>query len=116
MAHRQTPLAALLKEIRAKTSNSGNEVGKINFALIVQALFQMHRRDGIHDFIHPFAGRKWRVHGDQFAVDAEDDRRADLQMHVRCAAVNSGFKNAMKEFHTRKLTNRIANASPEKIE
>ena len=62
-------------------------------------------RDGLDNFVHPLGGRKRRVHGDEFAVDAINDRRADFQMHVRGAAFDRGFKNAMKYFHPTKLTN-----------
>ena len=57
IAHRQAPLAALLKKIRAEPSDSGDEIGKINFALLLQSLFQMHRRDfSTILFIHSAVG------------------------------------------------------------
>jgi hypothetical protein len=47
------PLAALLKQIGAETADAGNKIGKINFAVLVQPFFQMHRRDGFDNlFIH----------------------------------------------------------------
>ena len=90
-----------------------NEIGKINLALLLQAFFQMHRRDGFHDFVHPFRRREGRIHGDQFAVDAEDDRRADFQVHVRGAALNGGFENFIEQFHAHSIPDFRMNASRE---
>ena len=49
-------------------------------------------------FIHSSVGIR-AFDGDQLAVDAEDDRGADLEVNVRRAAVNGRLQNPMKYFH-----------------
>ena len=36
VAHRQAPLAALLKEVGAKPADAGHEIGEIDLALLLQ--------------------------------------------------------------------------------
>jgi hypothetical protein len=57
------------------------------------------RRNLLDDAVHPFLGWKGAFDGDELAVDAEDDRCADLQVNVRCPALDSRLQNAMKYFH-----------------
>jgi hypothetical protein len=73
----------------------------------------MNRGDFRDNFVHPIRRRVRTFDGDQFAVDAEDDRRADFQMNVRRMAINGRLENFVKEFHVRKITILSANASRE---
>ena len=41
--------------------------------------------------------------GDEFAVDAENHRRTDLEMHVRCLPVHGGLQDFVEEIHARRL-------------
>src|SRR5436190_2729856 len=54
ITHRQAPLTALLEEIRAKPANAWQEIREINLTLLVQAFFQMCRRDQFDDLVNPF--------------------------------------------------------------
>ena len=99
VAHRQAPLAALLEEIGAEPADAGHEIGEIHLALLFQPLAQMRGRDLLDHLVHPFLGRERAFDGDELAVDAENDRRADLEVNVRRAAFDGGLQNPMKHFH-----------------
>ena len=70
-------------------------------------------RDRLDNLVHPVPRRERAIYGHQFAVDAEDDRRADLQVHVRSAAIHRRFENALKYFHDIRLPKHPASASRE---
>src|ERR1035437_374982 len=99
VAHGQAPLAPLLEQIGAKTADAGHEVGEVRFTFLLHPFAQMGRRNLLDDVVQPFLGRKRAFDGDQVAVDAEDDRSADLQVNVRCPAIDSRLQNTMKYFH-----------------
>jgi len=40
--------------------------------------------------------KEWSVNGDELAVDAEDDRRADFDVDVRRVAVDGRFQNLLE--------------------
>ena len=113
--HRQTPLAALLEKIRAEIARCRERNRKNQFRAPRPAAFS--NASGVMAstilFIQSAVGNG-AVHGDEFAVDAVNDRRADLQMHVRGAALDRRFENAMKYFHAARLTEPVCqNASRE---
>ena len=59
----------------------------------------MGRRNLLDDVVHPLLGRERAFDGDQLAIDAEDDRGADLQVNVRSPAIDRRLQNPMKYFH-----------------
>ena len=99
MAHRQAPFPALLEQIGAEAADARHVVGEVNLAVLLQLLLQVDGRDRGHDGVHPFQRRERTVHGDEFAVDAINDRRGDLEMHIRRAAFHRRLQNFIKEFH-----------------
>src|SRR5258706_10251340 len=73
----------------------------------------MQRRHFLDDIVQPFHGRNRAINGDQFAVDAENDRGSNLDMDVRRGAPDGGFKDFMKKFHARKIIHFSTNTSRE---
>src|SRR5580765_4329004 len=63
------------------------------------------RNDLLHHLVHPFLGRKWTFNGDEFAVNPENHRRADLYMNIRGVAIHCGLENLVEKFHAKKLPN-----------
>ena len=68
VAHGQAPLAALLKQVRAEPPDAGHEIGKIDLALLLEALLQMRGSDcSTILFIHSSVGNghsmatNWRL-------------------------------------------------------
>ena len=57
MAHRQRPGAALLENVRAKSSHTNDVVGKIHFAVFFQFFLHMHRRHAFNHAVEPLLGR-----------------------------------------------------------
>src|SRR5439155_23115914 len=98
----------LLKNIRAETSNRRREIGEVRFPIFVESGLQMMRKNVGEDVLHPFACRHGRFDGNELAIEAKNDRPADLEMNVRSAAVNGGLQNPMKDFHGPRLTIRGA--------
>lgn len=72
--------------------------------------------DHLHDVIDPRLGR-WRgFDGDELAIDSEDDRPADLDVNIGCAASDGGLQNALKDFHSNSLGNLSGLRQPGKRE
>ena len=67
----------------------------------------MGRRNLLDDIVHPLLGREWTFDGDQLTIDAEDDRRADLQVNVRSPALDGGLQDSVEHFHRSRLTDWI---------
>src|SRR5207249_7185438 len=108
MAHGQAPLATLLKKIRSKTSNARNEIGKISFALFIDALFEMSRYYLVHYLVHPILGGERALDGDELLVDSKNHRGGDFHVNVRRASLDGGFQNLLKQFHAAKRSNSLA--------
>jgi len=99
IAHRQTPLAALLEKICSKSANIGDEVGKVGFALVGDFLAQMRRSYLLDNFLHPIVGRLRALDGNKLLINPKNYRASDFQVHVRGPALDCRFQNAMKHFH-----------------
>src|ERR1035438_3375605 len=97
--HGQAPLTALLEEIRPKPPDARHEVGEVRLALLLDPLLQVRRRYLLHHIVHPIKGRVRTLDSDELAVDAEDDRGADLYVNVRSPALDGGLQDPMKQFH-----------------
>ncbi len=96
VTHRQAPLAALLEQIGAEPPDSRNEVGEIGLALVGDAPAQVRRRDCLDDLVDPLLSGQRTLDGDKLAMNAENYRAADLQMHVGRSAFHGRFQNALE--------------------
>src|SRR5690606_27055251 len=99
------PLAALLENVCAETARAGSKIGEIDLAFLIQALLGMFGNGGFDHIVHPFLGGNGSFDGNQLAVNAKDDRSANLNMHIRRAALHSDAQNAMKNFHCSHIYN-----------
>jgi hypothetical protein len=76
-----------------------DEIGKIRFPFLLDALAQMSWDNLVHDAIHPFLRWMGAFNGNELAIDAENHRGPDFQMNIRGPALNGGLQNPMKHFH-----------------
>ena len=113
VAHGQTPLAALLKQIGAEAADARHEIGEIHLAFLLDLFAQVRGRMPSTTLFIQSCGRVRTLDGDQLAIDAEDDRRADLQMDVRRVAVHGRLQNLVEHFHAGRLTNPRAGTKAE---
>ena len=74
VAHGQTPLPTLLKEVGAEAAHPGHVIGEVHLALFLQPLDEVLRGDLLHHVVHPLLGRRRTLDGHELAVDAEDCR------------------------------------------
>jgi len=114
VTHGQAPLAALLKEVGTEPADPRQKVGKIDFAFLVEPLFQVYGRQFFDDFVHPLGCGKGAVDGDQLPVDSKNDGISDFDMDVGGGAINRRFQNAMKVFHETSLAKRPLEPRPKR--
>jgi len=74
--------AALLENVHAEAADIRRRMREIDLVLLLQPRAQMRGDDVPEHRLHPHGGRRRRVHGHEFAGDAEDHRRVDFEMHV----------------------------------
>lgn len=82
VAHGQAVLAFLLEQVGAEASDTFPVVGEVDFVIFGEALMEVWGDDGIDDGVHPFLGWDRGLHGDQFAVDTEDDGASDFEVYI----------------------------------
>jgi hypothetical protein len=90
---------ARLEQIGTETADAGDIVGEIDLALLIQALAQVLWRDFLHDVPHPIFSGEGAVDRDKVAINAEDDGRPYLQVHVRSTTFYRRLENPLKHFH-----------------
>jgi hypothetical protein len=99
VAHRQAPLAALLENVRAEAAHAGHVVGEIDLAVGFEPGNGVFGNDFLDDIVHPLLGGSGGFNRNELAVNAENDRRADLNVDVRSAALHGDAENTVKDFH-----------------
>jgi hypothetical protein len=92
-----------LEKIGAEASDPRHEIGKVDLAFIRKLLFEMRWCDVLDNGIHPVLCWVGAFDRNQLTTDTENDRRSDLDMNIRCAAVHRRFQNSMKHFHKTSL-------------
>jgi hypothetical protein len=100
--------AALLEQVGAEPPDAGHVIGEINPAFLLQPLVQVPRRDVLDNLVHPCRCGVRALDGNELAMDAIDDGSADLEMHVRRAALHRRFQNLVEKFHAGSVTERRA--------
>lgn len=99
MAHGQAKFAALLEDVCAESPDAGQIVGKVDFAILIETLLGVLGDDVCDDGIDPVDSGEGSFNGDELAVNAENDGRADFDVHVGRATINGSFENTRKNVH-----------------
>src|ERR1051325_1634496 len=99
VTHGEAPLPALLKKVRPKAANIGNEIGKICFSLFDDFLAQVIRYYRLDNFFHPILSWLRALDGDELLVNPKDNGAANFEVNIRSAAFDRRFQNPMKHFH-----------------
>ena len=108
--------SALLKQVGAKPADAWYKIGEIHLMVFLKPLLQVARDDVAHHIVDPLVGGSGRLNGNELAVNAENDRRTNLDVNIRRAAINGGLQDAVKGVHDspnrtiRRAGNRPANS------
>jgi hypothetical protein len=65
------------------------------------------------DIVHPIDCGKGTLDGDEFAIDAVNDGRANFQMDIGSAPFHGRFQNLNKQFHAEKINKAVLSAKQE---